>query len=55
MAWGCADEVLVEADANVAVAVTLETCALPNLGYEIDRHLGPGEIVRQTVRMEMIR
>jgi amidophosphoribosyltransferase len=26
-------------------AVTLETCALPNLGYEIDRYLGPGEIV----------
>jgi amidophosphoribosyltransferase len=29
-----------------AIAVTLETCALPNLGYEIDRHLGPGEVVR---------
>jgi len=26
-------------------AVTLETCALPNLDYEFDRHLGPGEIV----------
>jgi len=29
-----------------ARAVTLETCALPNLGYEVDRYLGPGEIVR---------
>ncbi len=31
-----------------AWAVTMETCALPNLGYEVDRHLGPGEIVRVT-------
>jgi amidophosphoribosyltransferase len=31
-----------------AVAVTLETCAFPNLGYEIERELGPGEIVRIT-------
>jgi amidophosphoribosyltransferase len=29
-----------------AWAVTLETAALPNLGYEIDRYLGPGEVVR---------
>ena len=28
-----------------ANAVTLETCALPNLDYEIDRELGPGEVV----------
>jgi len=28
-----------------ANAVTLETCALPNLDYEVDRELGPGEIV----------
>lgn len=28
-----------------ACAVTLETCALPNRDYEIDRYLGPGEIV----------
>lgn len=27
-------------------AATMETCALPNLGYEIERYLGPGEIVR---------
>ncbi|MEN6559719.1 MAG: amidophosphoribosyltransferase [Acidobacteriota bacterium] len=29
-------------------AVSMETCAFPNLGYEIDRYLGPGEIVRIT-------
>ena len=29
-----------------AYAATLETCALPNLGYEVERYLGPGEIVR---------
>lgn len=26
-------------------AVTLETCAFPNLGFEINKYLGPGEIV----------
>ena len=31
-----------------AVAVTLETSALPNLGYEVERDLGPAEIVRIT-------
>ncbi len=31
-----------------AYAATLETCALANLGYEISRYLGPGEIVRMT-------
>jgi len=29
-------------------AVTLETSALPNLGYEVERYLGPGEIVLVT-------
>ena len=29
-------------------AATLETCAFPNLGYEIEHELGPGEIVRLT-------
>lgn len=29
-----------------ARAVTTETCAFPNLGFEIDYNLGPGEIVR---------
>jgi amidophosphoribosyltransferase len=32
-----------------AYAATLETCAFPNLDYEIERYLGPGEIVRLTV------
>jgi len=27
-------------------AVSMETCAFPNLGYEIERTLGPGEIVK---------
>ena len=31
-----------------ARAVTLETCAFPNLGYEVNKILGPGEIVRIT-------
>ncbi len=31
-----------------AMAATVETCALPNLGYEVERDLGPGEIVRLT-------
>ncbi len=31
-----------------AYAVTFETCALPNLGYQVTRNLGPGEIVRLT-------
>jgi amidophosphoribosyltransferase len=31
-----------------AFAASLETCAFPNLGYEIDRYLGPGEIVKIT-------
>ena len=31
-----------------AYAVTLETCALANLDYEVERYLGPGEIVRIT-------
>jgi amidophosphoribosyltransferase len=29
-------------------AATLETCAFPNVGYDITRYLGPGEIVRVT-------
>ena len=28
-----------------SMAVTMETCAFPNLGYEVERDLGPGEIV----------
>ena len=29
-----------------ALAATLETCAFPNLGFEFERSLGPGEVVR---------
>jgi amidophosphoribosyltransferase len=31
-----------------ARAATFESCALPNLGYEVTRYLGPGEVVRIT-------
>jgi amidophosphoribosyltransferase len=31
-----------------AHAATLETCALPNLDYDVERYLGPGEVVRLT-------
>ncbi|MCP4901265.1 MAG: amidophosphoribosyltransferase [bacterium] len=31
-----------------ARAATMESSALPNLGYEVERELGPGEIVRLT-------
>ena len=31
-----------------AVAATSETCAFPNLNYEVDKYLGPGEIVLLT-------
>ncbi|MEW6076225.1 MAG: amidophosphoribosyltransferase [Thermodesulfobacteriota bacterium] len=31
-----------------AYAVSSETCAFPNLGYTVERDLGPGEIVRVT-------
>ncbi len=33
---------------NGGFAATMESCAFPNLEYEIDRDLGPGEIVRIT-------
>jgi amidophosphoribosyltransferase len=29
-----------------AYAATLETCALPNLSYDVEKYLGPGEVVR---------
>ncbi|MCK4275357.1 MAG: amidophosphoribosyltransferase, partial [Phycisphaerae bacterium] len=39
-----------------ACAVTLETCAFPNLGYQIERYLGPGEIVKLTAEtIEQLR
>jgi len=31
-----------------AYAATLETCAFPNLGYQVEKELGPGEIVLMT-------
>ena len=31
-----------------AWAATMESCAFPNLDYEVERYLGPGEIVRIT-------
>lgn len=31
-----------------AWGVTMETCAFPNVGFEVERDLGPGEIVRIT-------
>jgi amidophosphoribosyltransferase len=31
-----------------SVAATMETCAFPNLGYDVDHFLGPGEIVGVT-------
>jgi len=37
---------IVLAEKPGAYAATFETCALPNLDYEITRYLGPGEIVR---------
>lgn len=33
---------------DIAYAASSETCAFPNIGFEIDRYLGPGEIVRIT-------
>jgi amidophosphoribosyltransferase len=31
-----------------AYAASSETCAFPNLGYEVDKYMGPGEIVLMT-------
>ncbi|MEA3458884.1 MAG: amidophosphoribosyltransferase, partial [Candidatus Thermoplasmatota archaeon] len=31
-----------------AFAATFETCSFPNLGFEIEKYLGPGEVVRIT-------
>ncbi|MBW2664633.1 MAG: amidophosphoribosyltransferase [Deltaproteobacteria bacterium] len=36
-----------------AYAASSETCALPNLGFEIDKYLGPGEIVFMTADDKM--
>jgi amidophosphoribosyltransferase len=37
---------LVLGEKEGARAISFETCALPNLGYDVTRYLGPGEIVR---------
>ncbi|HBO45030.1 MAG TPA: amidophosphoribosyltransferase, partial [Planctomycetaceae bacterium] len=39
---------LVLGEKEDAHCVAVESCALPNLGYEVLRYLGPGEIVRIT-------
>ncbi|MEE8398828.1 MAG: amidophosphoribosyltransferase [Desulfobacterales bacterium] len=31
-----------------AYAASSETCAFPNIGFDVDQHMGPGEIVRIT-------
>ena len=39
-----------------AYAATSESCSFPNLDFEIDRYLGPGEIIRlHADRMEQLR
>ncbi|MHC4407297.1 MAG: amidophosphoribosyltransferase, partial [Planctomycetota bacterium] len=39
-----------------AYAVTIETCAFPNLDYEVERILGPDEVVRLTAEgVEQLR
>ena len=42
--WGRTPIVIGKKDG--AYAATSESSSFPNLGYEIDRYLGPGEIVR---------
>jgi amidophosphoribosyltransferase len=44
--WGRTPVVLGKKEG--AWAATMESCALHNLGYTIDRQLGPGEVVRLT-------
>ncbi|MFX0021462.1 MAG: amidophosphoribosyltransferase [Candidatus Hermodarchaeota archaeon] len=36
---------LIIGEKNGSYAVTMETCAFPNLGYKITKYLGPGEVV----------
>ncbi|HQO38931.1 MAG TPA: amidophosphoribosyltransferase [Spirochaetota bacterium] len=39
-----------------AFAVSSETCAFPNLGFEVDRYVGPGEILLMTAEgIEQVR
>jgi amidophosphoribosyltransferase len=36
---------LVIGEKDSSYAITMETCAFPNLGYEISKYLGPGEVI----------
>jgi amidophosphoribosyltransferase len=36
---------LIIGEKNGSYAVTMETCAFPNLGYKISKYLGPGEVI----------
>ncbi|MFX1400613.1 MAG: amidophosphoribosyltransferase [Promethearchaeota archaeon] len=36
---------LVIGEKSGSIAATMETCAFPNLGYQISKYLGPGEVV----------
>ena len=36
---------LIIGDKNDSYAVTMETCAFPNLGFKITKYLGPGEVI----------
>ena len=52
--WGRTPVVIGKKDG--AYAATSESSSFPNLGYEIDRYLGPGEIVRlHADRVEQMR
>jgi len=52
--WGRTPVIVGKKDG--AVAATMETCAFPNLDYETERVLGPGEVVRFTAEgVEQIR
>ena len=44
--WGRTPVVL--ARKNGSTAVALETCAFPNLGFRVEKYLGPGEVVFMT-------
>ena len=47
---------VVIASKDGAFAVSSESCSFPNLDYENERYLGPGEIVRiYSDRVEQIR
>jgi amidophosphoribosyltransferase len=36
---------LIIGDKSGSYAITMETCALPNLGFKITKYLGPGEVI----------